>query len=111
MASYKVVMTKDAENDLEALYDYIINHDSIESADRVLDKLLEVTGTLTCFPMKGSVCRELQSLGIREYRQIFFKPYRIIYRTIEKQVVIFLITDGRRDMQALFTRRLLGKSL
>jgi toxin ParE1/3/4 len=47
-------------------------------------------------------------LGIREYRQIYFKPYRVIYRVMDKQVVIYLIADGRRDMQSLLTRRLLG---
>ncbi|HEJ9413369.1 TPA: type II toxin-antitoxin system RelE/ParE family toxin [Proteus mirabilis] len=108
MASDKVVMTKDAETDLEGIYNYIADHDSIDNADYVLDELLKVTNTLTNFPMKDSIPKELQSLGIREYRQIFFKPYRVIYRTIAKQVVIFIITDDRRDMQALLTRRLLG---
>ncbi|EMH0086718.1 type II toxin-antitoxin system RelE/ParE family toxin [Proteus mirabilis] len=108
MASYKVVMTKDAETDLENIYNYIADHDSIDNADYVLDELLKITNTLANFPMKGSIPKELQSLGIREYQQIFFKPYRVIYHTIAKQVVIFIIADGRRDMQALLTRRLLG---
>jgi len=50
----------------------------------------------------------LRSLGISEYRQIFFKPYRLIYRVHSKQVIIYVITDGRRDMGSLLTRRLLG---
>ncbi|MDF7679977.1 type II toxin-antitoxin system RelE/ParE family toxin [Enterobacteriaceae bacterium ESL0689] len=108
MASYKVVMTKDAEADLEEIYNYITDHDSSYNADYVLDELLKVTDTLTNFPMKGSIPKELQSLGIQEYRQIFFKPYRVIYRAIGKQVVIFIIADGRRDMQTLLSRRLLG---
>jgi toxin ParE1/3/4 len=47
-------------------------------------------------------------LGIKEYRQAFFKPYRIIYRVIDEQVVVYVIADGRRDMQTLLSRRLLG---
>ena len=74
MASYKVVMTKDAETDLEDINNYIADHDSkIDNVDYVLDELLKVTNTLANFPMKGSIPKELQSLGIREYRQIFFK--------------------------------------
>ena len=46
-------------------------------------------------------------LGIREYREIFFKPYRIIYRIMKKNVYVLLIVDGRRDMQSLLQRRLL----
>jgi len=51
----------------------------------------------------------LLHLGIREYRQTIFKPYRMIYRIIGKTVYIYLIADGRRNMQALLERRLLGR--
>jgi len=50
----------------------------------------------------------LLALGIREYRQSLFKPYRVIYRVIGQRVYIYLIVDGRRDMQALLARRLLA---
>ena len=59
-------------------------------------------------PERGAYPKELLALGIREYREIFFKPYRIIYRIVEKNVYILLIVDGRRDMQTLLQRRLLG---
>ncbi|HDR16533.1 MAG TPA: hypothetical protein ENN79_13840, partial [Desulfobacteraceae bacterium] len=52
--------------------------------------------------------KELLALGIREYREIFFKPYRIIYRVMDKNVYVLLIADGRRDMQTLLQRRLLA---
>jgi toxin ParE1/3/4 len=47
-------------------------------------------------------------VGIKEYRQTWFKPYRVIDRVEGQQVIIYLIADGRRDMQSLLTRRLLG---
>lgn len=104
----KVLLTAGAESDLEDLYAYIAKHDSPKSADTVLDKLIAVAESLAEFPERGSYPKELLALGIREYRQAFFKPYRIIYRVIGKQVVIYLIVDGRRDMQSLLARRLLG---
>ena len=52
--------------------------------------------------------KELVCLSINEYRQTFFKPYRVIYRITGGQVIIYLIADGRRDMQAVLARRLLG---
>jgi toxin ParE1/3/4 len=104
---YKVLLTKSAEHDLEAIYDYITEYDSRASGDYVLNHLLSLTESLSAFPERGTYPKELQTLGIREYRQNFFKPYRIIYRIIEKQVLIYLIADGRRDMQSLLARRLL----
>ena len=105
---YEVLLTAGAEKDLEDLYAHIAEHDSPNSANHVLDKLMAVAGSLASFPERGSYPRELLALGIREYRQSFFKPYRIIYRVIGKQVVVYVIADGRRDMQALLERRLLG---
>lgn len=105
---FGVLLTQDAERDLEDLYAYIAKFDSPKNADYVLGRLLEVTESLATSPERGSQPKELRSLGIQEYRQMFFKPYRAIYRVLDKQVVIYVIADGRRDMQSLLSRRLLG---
>ncbi len=107
MTRHEVVLTEDAERDLEDIYDYIAAFDLPKKADHVLHKLLEVVESLALFPEQGLQPKELRSLGIQEYRQVFFKPYRLVYRVIDKRVVVYLIADGRRDMQALLTRRLL----
>ena len=82
--------------------------DSLSNADYVLDQLMEVVEGLANFPDRGAYPKELLALGIREYRQAFFKPYRVIYRVIKKQVVIYLIADGRRDFQTLLARRIIS---
>ncbi len=105
---YKVLLTEGAERDLEEIHSYIAEYDSPSSADYVLDGLTEVADGLSTFPERGSHPQELLALGIREYRQSLFKPYRVIYRVIGKQVIIYVIADGRRDMQSLLLRRLLG---
>jgi toxin ParE1/3/4 len=74
----------------------------------VLDALMDVVESLSRFPERGSHPRELLGLGIKEYRQTFFKPYRLVYRITDRKVTIYLIVDGRRDMQAVLARRLLG---
>ncbi|NMG67311.1 type II toxin-antitoxin system RelE/ParE family toxin [Azoarcus indigens] len=105
---FEVLFTTGAEQDLEAIHDYIAEFDCPANADRVLDQLLEVVDGLAHFPERGSYPGELTALGIKEYRQTAFKPYRVIYRVSGDQVLIYLIADSRRDMQALLARRLLG---
>jgi toxin ParE1/3/4 len=105
---FEVVLTEDAERDLEDLFTYIATHDSRRNADYVLIRILEIADSLATEPARGSQPKELRSLGEQEYRQILFKPYRLIYRVIEQRVVIYVISDGRRDMQSLLSRRLLG---
>jgi toxin ParE1/3/4 len=105
---FEVVLTEDAEHDLEDLFTYIATYDSPRNAEYVLTRILEIADSLATAPARGSQPKELRSLGDQEYRQIFFKPYRLIYRVIGQRVVIYLISDGRRDMQSLLSRRLLG---
>lgn len=107
-ARYAVFLTAGAEQDLESIYEYIAEFDSPGNANHVLDRLTKAVEALATFPERGSHPKELLALGIREYRQTFFKPYRVIYRVIDRRVHVYLIADGRRDMQALLARRLLG---
>jgi len=105
---YEVLLTRGAEQDLESIYDCIAGFDSLANAGHVLDELVEVVQGLVQFPVRGSYPKELVALGIKEYRQTAFKPYRVIYRVMGNRVVIYLIVDGRRDMQSVLARRLLG---
>ena len=107
-AKFEVLLTEGAEQDLEAIHDYIADFDCVANANYVLDQLMAVVDTLSRFPERGSYPKELVALGIKEYRHTSFKPYRVIYRVIDSQVVIYLIADGRRDMQSVLARRLLG---
>ena len=46
-------------------------------------------------------------LGIREYRELLYNLYRIIYRVLGRNLYVLVIAVGRRDMQTLLQRRLL----
>ena len=104
---FAVLLTDDAARDLDELYDYIALHDTPKKADYVLEQIEKALSRLSEFPERGAYPKELLAIGIREYREIFFKPYRIIYRVMDKNVYVLLIADGRRDMQTLLQRRML----
>lgn len=107
-APFEVLLSQGAEQDLEAIVEHIAEFDSVTNANHVLDALMAVVEGLSKFPERGSHPKELVSLGVKEYRQTFFKPYRVIYRVTGGHVIIYLIADGRRDMQTLLARRLLA---
>lgn len=106
--SHEVLLTDGAQRDLASIYDYIAEFDCVENADHVLDQLMAEAQKLAAFPDRGSCPKELSTLGLREYRQTLFKPYRLIYRVLDLKVIIYLIADGRRDMQSLLMQRLLS---
>ena len=106
--AFTVLLTEDAANDLRDLYTYISKHDSPQKAEYVLDQIEEKFVSLSELPERGGYPAELLSVGIRDYREVFFKPYRIIYRIDNESVYVHLVADGRRDMQTLLQRRMLG---
>jgi len=107
---FEVLLTADAVGDLEEIVTWIAEHDAPAKADRVLDRIEAAIAALARFPERGAHPRELLALGMKEYRETLFKPYRIIYRVEDKRVYVYLIADGRRDMQSLLARRLLSGS-
>jgi len=106
--AFTVLLTEDAAIDLEDIYSYISEHDSPHKAEHVLDQIESKFVSLSEIPERGVHPKELSNLGIRDYREIFFKPYRIIYRVEGDNVYVYLIVDGRRDMLTLLQRRLFG---
>jgi toxin ParE1/3/4 len=108
MSPLVVRLTRGAAQDLEEIYDYIAEHDAPSKAELVLNKIEKAFEGLAESPRRGAFPKELLAMGIREYREIFFKPYRIIYQIEADAVYVLLISDGRRDMQTLLQRRLLN---
>ena len=111
--NYPIRITKAARRDLEEIYTWIAEHDSVSHADHVLDRVAQIVENITTFPERGSRFPERGSRpqelrpGMRtDCRQVFFKPYRVIYQVRPTEVVIVLIADGRRNLQSLLLRRL-----
>ena len=104
---FLVQLTDDAARDLEDICDYLAQHHAPGRADHVLERIEEAFSSRSEHPHRGSHPKELRDIGIRDYREIFLEPYRIIYRVLDNTVYVLLIADGQRDMQTLLQRRLL----
>jgi toxin ParE1/3/4 len=104
---FKVHLVKDAEEDLFDIYRYVVQNDSTEKAEKLLDNLEMTIRKLEALPQRGHFPLELERIGIREYREVFSKPYRIIYQIIKSEVYVHCVLDGRRDLQDILQNRVL----
>jgi toxin ParE1/3/4 len=77
--TYTVFLADDAQQDLLAIHQYVSRHDSPENAKRLLALIEKSVAQLSSLPKRGHYPPELDRVGIRTYREIFCKPYRIIY--------------------------------
>jgi len=94
------VITHRTKQDLRAIVRWIAQHDSPDAAEHVLDEVLQTCKKLALQPERGARPAELLALGIRRYRQLFFKPYRVVYRVDGDQMAVLLIADRRRDLKS-----------
>ena len=107
MAEYEVSLTADAERDLEDIVDYIERHDSKEKADHVFERIKETIFKLATLPSRGRIVPELRDVGVTDFREVLFKPYRILYFSTEHHVYVHCIFDGRRNVQDVLGARFL----
>ena len=102
---WRVLLSQDAERDIEDLYHFIARRDGADMAERILGEIEAAITGLDAFPERSNVPKELVSIGLGEYREI--QPWRVIYRVMGQDVVVYCVVDGRRDMQSFLERRLL----
>jgi toxin ParE1/3/4 len=105
--NYLVTFTNVAKSDLREIFRYVEQHDSAEKADMLVSGIEQAIVALAASPQRGHYPPELITLGIRDLREIHFKPFRIIYSIRERNVIVNSVLDGRRDLNTLLQQRLL----
>ena len=104
---YKVRVDPLAKDDMEEIFLYVALHDSVEMANKLLDKIEETCYKLEKYPTRGHIPEELKSTGIKRYLEIHYKPYRIIYEVKKDIIYIHSVLDGRRDIGQILNERIL----
>jgi len=104
---HQVLVIADAEEDIFDIYKYVLRADGRSRADHLLIKLQETCQSLAEMPRRGNIPPELERVGVSAYREIHFKPYRIVYQIAGKKVFVHCVLDGRRSLQETLERRLL----
>jgi len=104
---YHICIISDAAEDIFTIYKYVAINDSVQKADTLLKNIEEKISNLTELANRGHTPPELEHIGIYEYGEIHFEPYRIIYQITESDVYVHCVLDGRRDLEDLLHERLL----
>jgi len=107
MKKYKVLIDPLAKADLKEIFIYVSLNDGIESANKLLNVLELTCNKLEKFAERGHIPPELRQTGIKNYLEIHYKPYRIIYEMEGKLVYIHSVIDGRRNIQEILNNRIL----
>lgn len=101
-----VVIAEPALLDLLDINEYYLVEVDNKTAAKIIDRLEAAVNSLADFTELRSIPTELLTLGIRQYRQVIVKPYRIICEQLPETTIVHAILDGRWDMETLLTQRL-----
>ena len=102
---FRVVWAEAAARDLEELVAFVAQ-DSTRNAGSLLAKLRARAASLESVPLRGRVVPELARFGMRSWRELVVRPYRLVYR-VSGGVTVLALCDGRRDLEDLLLERLL----
>src|SRR4051812_9408010 len=80
--------------DLRAIRAYV-KRDNPPAAKRLATRIKHAVSRLRDFPQAGRVVPELATRG---YREVVVEPYRIVYETRAREVIVLRVWHGRRDI-------------
>ena len=106
MKRYSVIWAREAENDFHNLIDYLIMNDSA-TTERIFEEILQNADSLATFPERRWLVPEISAPISSNIHEIFFKPWRMIYRILDDQVRILMLIDGRKPLDDELMRFLL----
>ena len=96
--------TPEAETDVMAIVDHF---DDRVNADKVIVQFDKTAETLNNFPESGRVVPELRKIGEFRFREIFQRPWRMVYRIDGHDVWIVAVIDGRRALDDFLFERII----
>jgi toxin ParE1/3/4 len=104
--NYSVFLIESAKRDIDEIVSYIAEQSGSDAALRIVTGLEQCWRNLSTLPHRGNVPKELVTIGRTDYRQLHYKPWRIIYRVEGRRVIVYAVADGRRNMEDFLRRRL-----
>jgi toxin ParE1/3/4 len=97
MPQYRI--TDEARADLDAIWLYVAERGGIETADRLIDAIIERFPRLASTPGMG-IAREDFAPGLRSFP---VGDYLIFYRRTTSRIDIVRVLHGSRDLPRSFT--------
>ena len=92
----RVVWTKAADTNLQAIYDYIAQT-SADYARRMVERITARSRQIGAFPMAGRTVPEFQ---VGQIREVFEHPYRIIYGIRSDRIDIVAVVHMSRRLDS-----------
>lgn len=102
---FEVTWARTAVRDLDVILEYVAAERGVDQALQLYAALRHSISSLARIPRRCRQVPELLDIGLFEYREIVERPYRLVFRIVDREVVILAILDSRRDLEELLIQR------
>ena len=102
---YRLEFLPSAYKDLENIQDWYAWKFGNQTAEKVIDNILDAIENLTEFPNLGTITPD-KELNEQGYRMLIIEKHVAIYKIVINVIYLYCIFDGRRDYPNLFKSRL-----
>ena len=92
MKYYSIVVELEAQEDLESIYQFISQNDSVVKAVNFLQELKTQIVTLESLPFR---CRKSYYADMPDTYDLIYKGYTIVYKVIDDKVYILTVFRQR----------------
>lgn len=108
MDKYTVIWTQSAKYDLKLIIQHI-GVDSISFAKKIFLEIKSECNELYYMPNTKRVVPELQHIGIKKYREIIYKRWRIVFKIEKSDISVLIVADSSRNLEDILFQRLINK--
>ena len=102
---FDIRWTQTSVRDLDEILEYIAAERAVDQALHLYHKLRRSIASLATMPLRFRQVPELHDVGLIGYRELIERPYRLVFRITDQEVVILAILDSRRDLEELLVQR------
>jgi plasmid stabilization system protein ParE len=102
---FEITWARAAVRDVDEILEYIAAERGVDQALQVYEALRHSIASLATMPRRCRQAPELLDIGLFEYREIVEPPYRLVFRIVDREIVILAILDSRRDLEELLIQR------
>jgi toxin ParE1/3/4 len=104
-----IIILPDAQEDLLSLQEYMLDKwgevEWLKAEDEIFGKLEKIDAE--SFP--GTTVKELASVGIFDYQNVFTSHHKLVYRRIDGDIYVYVIAGHQQDFPTLLMKRLLTR--
>ena len=104
---FAVFWSESAAGDLDDVLDFVAARDGVDRALELYEKLRGRVASLSRHPRRCRYVPELKAIGLSEFRESIYPPYRLFFRLVGDRVILLGVLDSRRDLEALLIDRAL----